>query len=80
MPRPKPVLFAIPLLDAGGPDRVIYELLCGLPRDRFAPQLLVSERGGRYFDALPSCCWFSLHSIGPKAISCSERAASATMH
>lgn len=51
---PQPILFAIPLLDAGGPDRVIYELLCGLPRDRFAPHLLVSRRGGRYFDALPA--------------------------
>ena len=51
---PQPILFAIPRLDAGGPDRVIYELLCGLPRDRFSPHLLVSRRGGRYFDALPA--------------------------
>lgn len=50
---PLTVLFAIPRLDAAGPDRVIHELLRGLPRDRFAPHLLVSRRGGRYFDALP---------------------------
>lgn len=47
------IVFAIPELDAGGPDRVIYELLTGLDRERFAPILVTSRRGGRYFDALP---------------------------
>ena len=62
---PQPILFAIPLLDAGGPDRVIYELLCGLPRDRFALHLLVSRRGGRYFDALPADV--TVHSLDSDA-------------
>ena len=47
------VALAIPQLDAGGPDRVISELLHGLPRDRFALQLIVQRAGGRLFDALP---------------------------
>lgn len=62
---PQPILFAIPLLDAGGPDRVIYELLCGLPRDRISPHLLVSRRGGRYFDALPADV--TVHSLDSDA-------------
>ncbi|WP_374407137.1 glycosyltransferase [Pelagerythrobacter sp.] len=48
-----PIALAIPELDAGGPDRVMYELLTGLDRNRFAPVLITSTRGGRYFDALP---------------------------
>lgn len=47
------IAFAVPELDAGGPDRVIYELLTGLDRRRFSPILVTSVRGGRYFDALP---------------------------
>lgn len=46
------ILFAIPELDSGGPDRVIFELACGLPRARFEVHLLVTAEGGRYFDAL----------------------------
>lgn len=48
------VLLAIPRLDAGGPDRVFFELLCGLPRERFRLALLVQEQGGRYFEKLPT--------------------------
>ena len=48
-----PIVLAIPELDAGGPDRVLYELLTGLDRARFAPILITLTRGGRYFDALP---------------------------
>lgn len=48
------VALAIPELDSGGPDRVIAELLHGLPRDRFHLQLIVQRRGGRLFDRLPS--------------------------
>ena len=47
------IALAIPELDAGGPDRVISELLHGLPRDRFALQLIVQRAGGRLFDQLP---------------------------
>lgn len=47
------LLFAIPELAEGGPDRVLFELLCHLPRDRFRLALAVGARGGRYFDMLP---------------------------
>ena len=47
------VLFAIPSLDKGGPDRVLYELLRALDRRRFAPSLMVSEPGGYYLARLP---------------------------
>lgn len=48
------VLFALPELGAGGPDRVMFELITHLPRDRFLPLLMVGRRGGRYFDMLPA--------------------------
>lgn len=47
------IALAIPELDAGGPDRVISELLHGLPRSQFALQLIVQRAGGRLFDQLP---------------------------
>jgi glycosyltransferase involved in cell wall biosynthesis len=47
------ILFAIPSLDKGGPDRVLYELLRALDRRRFAPSLMVSEPGGYYLARLP---------------------------
>lgn len=47
------VALAIPELDSGGPDRVISELLHGLPRDRYRLQLIVQRAGGRLFDQLP---------------------------
>ncbi len=47
------IALAIPELDSGGPDRVIFELLRGLPRDRFQLQLIVQKAGGRLFDRLP---------------------------
>lgn len=53
MSRPARVMFAIPELDAGGPDRVFYELLLGLDRQRIEPILVVSRARGRYFDQLP---------------------------
>jgi glycosyltransferase involved in cell wall biosynthesis len=49
---PRTVLFAIPELDSGGPDRVIFELLSGIDRGRFEPVLAVSRSGGRYFERL----------------------------
>jgi glycosyltransferase involved in cell wall biosynthesis len=54
MDKPIRVLFAIPELDSGGPDRVFFELLCGLDRAAFVPVLAVSRGSGRYFSALPS--------------------------
>lgn len=48
------VLFAIPALDRGGPDRVFYEILSGLDRSAFAPMLMVSEPKGHYLSKLPA--------------------------
>jgi glycosyltransferase involved in cell wall biosynthesis len=53
MAEPSRILFAIPELGSGGPDRVFHELICGLDRAAFRPLLVVSRAGGRYFDALP---------------------------
>lgn len=47
------VLFAIPALDRGGPDRVFFELLRALDRSRFAPVLVTSEPAGHYLSRLP---------------------------
>jgi glycosyltransferase involved in cell wall biosynthesis len=54
MAEPARIAFAIPELDSAGPDRVFFELLCGLDRSEFMPQLIVSREGGRYYAALPS--------------------------
>ena len=51
---PLRVLFAIPELDRGGPDRVLFELLTRLDRNRFAPRLLVSKAEGHYLSRLPA--------------------------
>lgn len=47
------VLFAIPELDRGGPDRVVFEILCKLDRERFTPSLLVQSPRGHYLERLP---------------------------
>lgn len=52
-PAPTRVLFAIPELDRGGPDRVFFEIVAGLDRTRFAPAVLVSEPRGHYLAKLP---------------------------
>ncbi|HET7502214.1 MAG TPA: glycosyltransferase [Kofleriaceae bacterium] len=52
--RPIKILFAIPALDHGGPDRVLFELLRSLDRARFTPSLMVSEPGGYYLERLPA--------------------------
>lgn len=48
------VLFAIPALDTGGPDRVFFEILTALDRERFAPHLMLSAGTGRYLSRLPA--------------------------
>ncbi len=48
------VLFAIPSLDRGGPDRVMFEILSTIDRSRFVPSLMVSEGGGHYLSKLPA--------------------------
>ncbi|MBA3538039.1 MAG: glycosyltransferase [Deltaproteobacteria bacterium] len=50
---PIKILFAIPELDRGGPDRVMFEVLSALDRTRFAPALVVSEPTGYYLSRLP---------------------------
>lgn len=52
MIRPLRVSFAIPALDRGGPDRVFYELLSGLDRERFEPSLIVQKDDGDYLHRL----------------------------
>jgi glycosyltransferase involved in cell wall biosynthesis len=52
--RPIKILFAIPALDHGGPDRVLFELLRAMDRTRFAPSLMVGEPGGYYLARLPT--------------------------
>lgn len=47
------VLFAIPELDRGGPDRVAYEIVTKLDRTRFRPSLLVSSPHGYFLSRLP---------------------------
>ncbi|MDB4963250.1 MAG: glycosyltransferase involved in cell wall biosynthesis [Myxococcales bacterium] len=47
------VLFAIPSLDRGGPDRVMFEILSTIDRTRFVPSLMVTEPGGHYLSKLP---------------------------
>lgn len=47
------IAFAIPELDRGGPDRVFFELLRGLDRSRFSPQLITSASEGHYLRQLP---------------------------
>lgn len=47
------MLFAIPALDKGGPDRVFFELLRAFDRARFAPALVTSEPAGHYLARLP---------------------------
>ena len=47
------VLFAIPALDRGGPDRVVFERLSTLDRSRFAPSLMGSQGDGHYHSRLP---------------------------
>ena len=50
---PARVVFAIPALDKGGPDRVFFELLRALDRRRFTPVLVTSEPAGHYLTRLP---------------------------
>lgn len=50
---PVKVLFAIPELDKGGPDRVFFEILRRIDRQHFSPELMVSRASGYYFSRLP---------------------------
>lgn len=56
------MLFAIPALDKGGPDRVFFELLRAIDRARFAPALVTSEPTGHYLARLPGDV--ELHHLG----------------
>ncbi len=48
------LLLAIPALDRGGPDRVLYDLARLVDRERFEPHVLVTEPGGFYLERLPA--------------------------
>src|SRR4051812_731465 len=48
------VLFAIPALDKGGPDRVFFELLRKVDRARVTPSLVTAEPTGHYLSKLPA--------------------------
>jgi len=48
------VLFATPMLDRGGPDRVLFEIINTIDRRRFAPHVMVSQRDGYYLGKLPA--------------------------
>lgn len=50
---PLKILFAIPALDHGGPDRVMFEILTAIDRARFTPSVMVSEPDGYYLSRLP---------------------------
>jgi glycosyltransferase involved in cell wall biosynthesis len=56
------VLFAIPALDKGGPDRVFFELLRSIDRARFTPMLVTSEPEGHYLARLPKDV--AVHHLG----------------
>lgn len=58
------VLFAIPALDKGGPDRVFYEILRRIDRQRFSPSLVVSSNKGNYFERLPKD--IEIHLLPPE--------------
>jgi glycosyltransferase involved in cell wall biosynthesis len=58
------VLFAIPALDKAGPDRVFFELLRRLDRDRFEPAIVVSQPDGHYLSRLPADV--AIHRLGPE--------------
>ena len=56
------ILFAIPSLDKGGPDRVFHELIRRIDRTRFAPSLVVSRPDGYYMSRLPADV--EVHQLG----------------
>jgi glycosyltransferase involved in cell wall biosynthesis len=47
------VVFAIPELDHGGPDRVVFEILTNMDRARFRPMLLVGSPTGHLLSRMP---------------------------
>jgi glycosyltransferase involved in cell wall biosynthesis len=46
------IAFAIPALDKGGPDKVVFDLVRALDRTRFRPYLVVSKPQGYYLSRL----------------------------
>lgn len=54
MAPPRQILFAIPELDRGGPDRVIFEVITKLDRARFQPSVMVGVPTGHYLSKLPA--------------------------
>ena len=51
--KPK-VVFAIPELDQGGPDRVFFDLIRRLDRTQFDVGLILASAEGRYRSEIPA--------------------------
>ncbi len=49
MLRPIKILFTIPNFDTAGSGKVVYDLVKGLDRSKFAPQILVKHTRGEFF-------------------------------
>ena len=52
--KPARVAFVLPYFDGGGSQRVALNLLRGLPRDRFAPELLMFDARGPLRELAPA--------------------------
>lgn len=59
------VLFYIPQLDHGGPDRVFYELLADIPTESYQPILLTNRVNGRFWSQLQGSS-VQLHSLNAR--------------
>lgn len=49
MSQPIRILYTIPNFDTAGSGKVVYDLVKGLDKSRFAPQILVKHNGGEFF-------------------------------
>lgn len=49
MPRPLKILYTIPNFDTAGSGKVVYDLVKGLDRDKFSPEILVKHTRGAFF-------------------------------
>jgi len=47
------IIFAIPELDKAGPDRVFFELICGLDSTKFETHIVSTSVQGEYWSLLP---------------------------
>jgi glycosyltransferase involved in cell wall biosynthesis len=52
--RPRRVVLVLPTLSGGGAERVMLRLLAGLPREEFAPLLVVGDDRGELAELVPA--------------------------